>query len=136
MNIDILIYQFGLDTSVLNTCRDWRKYSKDVLRAKLSSVNWDIKIDNVQQYWNVFEGLLIGIIDEIVPLTEFSSNVITDSPPKSVKNKINKRNRLLKSFKKKPTQELKQKITDLNCEIRSHFFTRKIYSQKGYFARK
>ena len=40
------------------------------------NVDWDIKIDNVQQYWKVFESLLIKIVDEIVPLTEFSGNII------------------------------------------------------------
>ena len=54
------------------------KYSDllhEFLNAKLANVDWDIKIDNVQQYWNVFESLLIKIVDEIVPLTEFSGNI-------------------------------------------------------------
>ena len=54
------------------TCRDWRKYSSDVLNAKLSGVNWNIDIDNVQEYWNVFENKLIKVVDELVPLTSFS----------------------------------------------------------------
>ena len=60
-----------------NICRDWRKYSHELLNSKLANVDWDIKIDNVQQYWNVFESLLIKIVDEIVPLTEFSGNIIS-----------------------------------------------------------
>ena len=36
-------------------CRDWSKYSKDVLNEKLSNIDWNIEIDNVQEYWNVFE---------------------------------------------------------------------------------
>ena len=48
--------------AVPNICRDWRKYSKDVLNKKMSGVNWEIKIDNVQQYWNVFESMLIILL--------------------------------------------------------------------------
>ena len=64
---------------------------------------------------------LIKIIDDIVPLVDYVNDVIKEKTPKLVKNKINKRNRLLKSFKKRPNIELKKRIADLNCEIRSHF---------------
>ena len=105
--------------------RDWRNYSKEALNEKLRSVDWNINIDNVQEFWNVFENNLIRVVDEIVPLTDFVGNVVKSNIPKNIKNKINKRNRLLKSFKKSPTLGLKSKITDLNCEIRSHFFYKK-----------
>ena len=82
-----------------NICRDLRKYSHELLNAKLANVDWDIKIDNVQQFWNVFESLLIKIVDEIVPLTEFSGNIINDVTPKIIKNKINRRNRFLRTFR-------------------------------------
>ena len=41
--------------------------------------------------------MLIKIIDEIVPLVDFQGNIIKDITPKPIKNKINRRNRLLKS---------------------------------------
>ena len=48
------------------------------------------------------------------------------------KNAINKRNRLLKQFKKRPTTELKSKISNLNYEIRTHFFGQKRFQvRKG-----
>ena len=106
-------------------CRDWRKYSKESLIAKLSTIDWNIDIDNVQEFWNSFEKKLINVIDEIVPLTAFNGGVVKTNIPKNIKNKINKRNRLLKSFKKSPTLGLKSRIADLNCEIRSHFFIEK-----------
>ena len=51
---------------------------------------------------------------------------------KTVKNKINKRKRLLKQFKKRPTIELKSRISNLNYEIKTHFFgQKKIQVRKG-----
>ena len=88
----------------------------------------------MQQYWNVLENKIIKVIDEIVPLSNFTGHVIKESIPKVVKNKINKRNRLLKSFKRHPNPELKKRITDLNCEIRTHFLAKKISRKKRHFA--
>ena len=112
--------------------RDWRFYSKETLNARLACVDLNIDIDCVQQYWNVLENKIIKVIDEIVPLSNFTGHVIKESIPKVVKNKINKRNRLLKSFKHHPNPELKKRITDLNCEIRTHFFGKKRFQvRKG-----
>ena len=44
--------------NVTQKCRDWRKYSKMTQNEKLSAVNWTIEIDNVQEFWNVFELLM------------------------------------------------------------------------------
>ena len=76
-------------------CRNWRGYSKEILTNKLTSVDWKIEIDDVQQYWNVFESKLIKIIDYIVPLVDYVNDVIKEKTPKLIKNK---RNRLLKIF--------------------------------------
>ena len=104
--------------------RDWRRYSGDLLNTKLNGVDWEIDIDEVQEYWNVFESKLIRIVDEIVPLAEFSSNTIVEKPDKVVKNKINRRNRLLKQFQTRPSVDLKSRIANLNYEIKSHFFAK------------
>ena len=91
-----------------------------------------IGIDNVQEFWNSFENKLINVIDEIVPLSTFNRGMVKTNIPKSIKNKINKRNRLLKSFKKSPSIVLKSRITYLNCVIRSHFFYKKKFEvRKG-----
>ena len=37
------------------TCRDWRNYSKELLYEMLRSIDWEVNIDNVQEFWNVFE---------------------------------------------------------------------------------
>ena len=55
---------------------DWRRYSGGLLNTKLNEVDWDIDIDEVQEYWNVFESKLIKIVDAIVPLAEFCLNTI------------------------------------------------------------
>ena len=42
--------------------RDWRRYSKDLLNLELAKIDWNIGVDDVQQYWNIFEDRLIKII--------------------------------------------------------------------------
>ena len=74
----------------------------------------NIEVEDVQQYWNVFENKIIKIIDEIIPISNFKGDVIKEKTPKNIKNKINRRNRLLKNFKQNPNLELKNRITDLN----------------------
>ena len=105
--------------------RDWRHYSSELLNLKLNQVSWDIDIEDVQGFWNEFEKKLIHVVDNIVPLKEFSLDLIAEKPDKIIKNKINKRNRFLKQFKLRPNIELKRKIANLNFEIKSHFFTKK-----------
>ena len=51
-------------------------------------------------------------------------SIVVEKPDKVVKNKINKRNRLLKQFKLNPNVALKEIISNLNYEIKSHFFAK------------
>ena len=78
----------------MNKKRDWRFYSKELLNTKLNAVSWNIKIDRVQEFWNEFENKLITVIDDIVPLRDFTDNIIKEPTPRIVK----KCNRLLKLF--------------------------------------
>ena len=48
--------------------RDWRNYFKDILNARSANVNWNINMNDVQQYWNVFENLLINVIYRQSPI--------------------------------------------------------------------
>ena len=112
--------------------RDWRAYSKEKLNVKRSLIDWSIGVDDVQEYWNVLENKLINIVDEIVPLKTFELHVVKEITPKFIQNKINKRNRLLKCFLHRPNIELKTRISNLNFEIRTHFFTKKRFNvRKG-----
>ena len=105
--------------------RDWRKYSKDVLCTKLNDIIWNYDYDSVQSYWDYFENVLIKIVDKIVPLVEFNNDRIPVPIPKSIKQKINKRNRLLKKRKTQPSTTLRKEIGNLNAEIRTFYYNKK-----------
>jgi hypothetical protein len=91
--------------------RDWRKNSKELLNSKLASVHWDTEIDSVQQYWNVFEEALVSVVDEVAPMVPFTNNTVSKSQiPASIKNKLNKRCRLLRTIKTKPCNLKRDKI--------------------------
>ena len=49
--------------------RNWSKYNKEALIIALSNVNLEINCCDVQQYWNIFENLIIDVIDTLVPIT-------------------------------------------------------------------
>ena len=53
--------------------------------------------DDVQGFWNCYESILVEIIDELAPM-ELQKDKITKcvSIPAWIKNKINRRDRLLK----------------------------------------
>ena len=105
--------------------RDWRKYSKELLQDKLKSVNWLNEETTVQGIWNNFEEKLIKTVDEIVPLVEFEGRNVKTKQCPVIRRKLNLRNRLLKVLKKRPSQELKKRVKNLNFEIRNHFYSLK-----------
>ena len=105
--------------------RNWQKYSKDTLIHKISEENWDIPFDSVQSYWNCFESKLINIIDSIAPIEQvrvFNSTCKSSQPP-HIRNKINKRARLLKKYNSNPSSSIntRHEIKILNKEIKNHF---------------
>ena len=65
--------------------RDWRRYSKDLLYLELSKLDWNIGVDDVQQFWNIFESRLIRIVDSLVPLVDHHNNVIKEKVPRNIK---------------------------------------------------
>ena len=96
--------------------------------------NWQLKRDSVQSFWNEFE----DIVDRLAPfqpITQIEKDK-SNAPPPHIKNKINKRNRLLKKLNKNPNNlEPKLEIKQLNKEIK-HFFTQKKFNgSKGYPSR-
>ena len=94
-------------------------------------IEWSTDLNSVQNVWDEFESNVIKTVDKIVPLTTFDNGKITPETPKVIKNKINKRNRLLKSRKRNASTNLKQKINQLNYEIKTFYF-----SQRRNFVRK
>ena len=124
---DILHTQEPLKPSIK---RNWQKYKTELLWDELASINFDIVSDDVQSMWNKFENLLLPVIDKLAPLTPFSNNstVKSQHPTTTIKNKISLRKRLLKNLNKKPSNELRNRIKNLNVEIRHHFQSQKTIS--------
>ena len=102
--------------------RDWRKYSKEVLLSELSLVDWTSNVDNVQNMWDSFESRLVKVVDKVTPLTEFINCKVKTTLPNSIKQKINKRKKLLKQRQRIPSNEIKQKLNSPNAEIKTYLF--------------
>ena len=104
--------------------QNWKLYSKEKLLAELSTVDWQIKKDSVQSFWNDFEGKLVDIVDKLAPLqTVTQIEREKAKPPAHIKNKINKRNRLCK--KSNITNEDKNAVKTLNKQIKYYFHNQK-----------
>ena len=103
--------------------RSWQSYSKQSLLTELAGVDFNILTDDVQSTWNNFESVLLPVIDKIAPLVQFSNNLTVKSlkPSSVIKTKLNLRKRLLKPLKNNPSNVLRDKIKNLNFEIRQHF---------------
>ena len=125
---DHLLISFEIVSSKTNIPkiykRNWRTYSKEILIDNLLEVDWDLDFDDVQSTWNCFESKLTEVVDKIAPFElekDLKKNKI--HLPAKIKTKINKRARLLKNCNKNPTTTpvIKQKIKDLNKEIKTFF---------------
>ena len=75
--------------------------------------------------------MLIKIVDRLVPLVSFTNNRITSPTPKNIKDKINKRNKLLKKRKSQLSIILRKEIGNLNAEIRAFYHTKKKHSVRN-----
>jgi hypothetical protein len=107
--------------------RNWSNYTKEKLLAALALEPFEIETTNVQDTWNLFENVLINIIDKLAPLTPFtkSSKIDPKSTPNVVKRKINLRRKLLNKQKSNHSNILRDRIANLNYEIKLHFETLK-----------
>ena len=107
--------------------RSWQNYSKEWLLASLAHVDFGDGFTSVQSCWNVFENSLVEIVDKICPLVPFINNSTVESikPTPVIKNKINLRKRLLKRLKITKDQQTKNRISQINVEIKNHFYANK-----------
>ena len=106
--------------------RNWSKYNKEALIIALSNVNLEINCCDVQQYWNIFENLIIDVIDTLVPITtDTKDSPKLQIPPPPIRNIINQRSRKIKKYKLLPSQPLKEKIKDLDKKIKTYFSSKK-----------
>ena len=110
---------------VLKRC--WKAYTKEILISKLQTVHFELDIEDTQSIWNSFENKLIDIIDEIAPLVPFSNNQTVKSlkPSNTIKRKLNLRKKLLKRQQNNPTNEIRDRIKNLNVEIKLHYLNMK-----------
>jgi endonuclease/exonuclease/phosphatase family metal-dependent hydrolase len=105
--------------------RNWRNYSPVKLIDCLSSVDLNFKNDCVQEYWNSLENVLINVVDTLAPLTPFDMNPLAKSHlPMAIKNKLNKRKRLLKKTKTQTCTNLRNEIKALNKDIKSFIYNK------------
>ena len=84
---------------------------------------------DVQSLWNSLENLIINVIDVLAPLKQFEINhsVKNEQVPHFVKQKINKRNRLLKLNNNHNLPLIKS----LNKEVKDYFVSRKVGKVKA-----
>ena len=89
--------------------RNWQNYTSTKLNELLSTINFDIEADLVQDIWNRFEAALLPVIDDLIPYAPFVENTTVKSsePSKKIKQKINVRKKLLKLIKTQKTAELR-----------------------------
>ena len=98
-------------------------YSKQSLLTELARVDFNIITDDVQSTWDKFESVILPVIDKLALLVQFSNNLTVKSirPSSVITTKLNLRKKLLKKQKNNPSNVLRDRIKNLNCEIRQHF---------------
>ena len=69
----------------------------NLLLTNLNLCNIDFSKMNVQECWNFIENVIINTVDKLAPIKMYPVNPPRKNPniPCSIKQKINKRNRLL-----------------------------------------
>ncbi len=113
------------------TVRNWNKYSTVNLNTKLScelNLNTsEFEQMSVQDHWNTLENALINTIDEIAPLF-YPNQEVKNSKKLSpcIKNKVNKRKRLLRLNRINNSVNKLPEIRALNREIKAFFLGEKI----------
>ena len=82
--------------------RDWSKYNpiemNNLLLTNLNLCNIDYSQMNVQETWNAIENVIINTVDQLPPIKMYPVNPPLKelNIPWPIKQKLNKRNRLLK----------------------------------------
>jgi hypothetical protein len=75
----------------------------------------------VRDFWNDFENKLIKVIDNLITVSKENKTFTSVVPPPIMKNKINLRKRLLKRYRLNKNPEIKQRINELNIDIRRFY---------------
>ena len=102
--------------------RNWMFYDSSRLCQKLSDVDWSCNADSVQTCWNDFENKLLKVVDELVPITQFSDKIsIKKTLPDVIKNKLNRRKRLIKRNRVLRCPIVKSQINEMNNYIKKYY---------------
>ena len=112
--------------------RNWHHYSKDQLLRSLSMCDWSFDGDTVQEYWNLLENKLAGVVDQLIPTEEFLNNSSTKScaKPMFIKKLINRRKGLLRKMKNNRSPELREEIKHIDKTIKGYYHKRKASNVK------
>ena len=121
--------------NILFSCALWKCkiccHALHSLNVKLQSIvhRCSLFINcTVQSYWNLLEDVLLRTTDDVIPLKNFSRQLKNTKNfiPQIIKAKVNKRKRLLKTYKVTKNACLSVEIKQLSKEIKSHFKNEKI----------
>ena len=94
--------------------RDWSKYSKEKLLELLSTQNWDIRCQTVQDYNNQFERNIMQVLHTLIP---FRTRIIRNdhySDPKSVSWMKNRRKNMFTNAKRRNSAQLMEACKKLD----------------------
>ena len=93
------------------------------LLSCLVNIQWVSGFDTVQSCWNDFESKLVGVVDVLVPSVPFINNAVRNhKTPKTIKNKLNLRKRLLRKQRISPNLVPKNRIIQLNVDIKTYYY--------------
>ena len=102
--------------------REWKRYNKETLCGMLADVDWNIRDDSVQSYWNTFENKLVEVVDKIAPMCTFTNGGhVKANIPQRIKQKINQRKRLLRNFRKTKDVRTKMQLDMVDKEVKQFF---------------
>ena len=90
----------------------------------MSRIEFDLDIKDVQNLWNEIENKLVEVADLVAPLRITTGNNTKESLniPPIIKRKMNQRKKLIARLRLNPDPNLKQRLGNLNVEIKNHFY--------------
>ena len=93
----------------LTNKRNWKTYTQSKLVEELEKIDWLFRTDDVQSFWDLLEDRIVGVCDDLIPYESYvNSKPVIDINPPFIKNKLNRRSRLLKLFNSNKNPLLKK----------------------------
>ena len=100
------------------TIRDWKKYSPQVLLESLAKCDWEINLEDVQDYNDELEHRIMTIVDKLVPFVEKKcvGSQFSESP--KVSRMKRKRKNMLINARRRNSANLLKRSQKLGKEIK------------------